>query len=162
MRTLIACCVVATLAVACGGSPKPAPVANAGAGTGNAAITMEPAEIRGNPSGSQFRMEPSDSSAAAAVVEGAFGKETIELTFIRDTKVRTCYETALAKSPSLAGQSTATFVVGADGKVTSATAAGLDTTVDSCVADAIKTMAFPAPSAATTVTYPLKFTLTNM
>jgi hypothetical protein len=64
-----------------------------------------------------------------------------------------CYETALATKPDLAGTITATFVIDATGKVTSSSADGMDKSVTSCIADAIKSATYPTQGrASVTVT----------
>ena len=64
---------------------------------------------------------------------------------------------AIDKKEEIDGSLKLVMETGTDGKVTTASAAGLDTAVDACVADAIKAAVFPAPTAPTTVTYPLTF-----
>jgi hypothetical protein len=72
-------------------------------------------------------------------------------------KVTYCYEQRLQAQPTLHGTVVATFTVAADGLVTRAVAAGVDSTVEQCVADVIQQIEFPKPRAgAVTVTVPLR------
>jgi hypothetical protein len=75
-------------------------------------------------------------------------------------KLQYCYEKELLVKPKLKGTLTATFVIGVDGKVTSAKATGLKdgAVVEECYVRVIEMIAFPKPKTAeVTVTYP--FTL---
>jgi flavin-dependent dehydrogenase len=75
-------------------------------------------------------------------------------------KLRYCYEKELIAKTKLKGTITATFVIGADGKVTSAKATGLKdgAAVEECYGRMIEMIAFPKPKTGeVTVTYP--FTL---
>jgi outer membrane biosynthesis protein TonB len=73
-------------------------------------------------------------------------------------QLRACYTKQLAKQPGLAGKLVVRFVVGTDGKVTSASAAvKLQDDVDACVLAGISKLEFDRPSTSHTITYPLKF-----
>jgi hypothetical protein len=61
-------------------------------------------------------------------------------------KVTYCYEKALLATPGLAGTVTVDFTIGADGKVATSSARGVDADVSTCVGAAIKAIEFPAPS----------------
>lgn len=75
--------------------------------------------------------------------------------------IRRCYETALGKSPALAGKLAVAFTINAKGDVVSASAG--DTTISdaamvTCVLSAVKGIQFPAPeSGVVQVTYPFHF-----
>ena len=71
-------------------------------------------------------------------------------------KLQYCYERELLAHPGIAGTVTATFEIGTGGAVTSSTATGL-ASVDTCVADMIKTIEFPPPATPTKVVYPFAF-----
>jgi hypothetical protein len=73
--------------------------------------------------------------------------------------IRLCYERRLSDDESLHGTTRLTFVIGPDGGVSAATAAGFDAAVDTCLADAIKRIRFPAPADGGTmrVKYPFTF-----
>ena len=69
-----------------------------------------------------------------------------------------CYEQELATNETLAGTSTAVFVIGEDGKVSGLTVSGLDAKVDGCLASVLGAIEFPAPKGGTVrVRYPLTF-----
>jgi TonB family protein len=77
-------------------------------------------------------------------------------------QVRHCYERRLAVNPTLAGQVSLRFVIGADGRVTAVTVAkdGLgDAEVASCLVARAKMWVFPQPAGGgiVTVTYPFRF-----
>ena len=75
--------------------------------------------------------------------------------------IRACYESALAKEPTLAGTVKVKFVIDRDGGVSSVSDGGSDlpdATVKSCVQGTFKAMSFPAPEGGiVTVTYPIVF-----
>jgi hypothetical protein len=73
--------------------------------------------------------------------------------------IRLCYERRLSNDESLHGTTSLTFVIGPDGGVSAATAAGFDAAIDACLADAIKRIRFPAPADGGTmrVKYPFAF-----
>jgi outer membrane biosynthesis protein TonB len=74
-------------------------------------------------------------------------------------EVRACYTRRLADKPALAGKVTATFAVGRDGAVTSASATGMDERVATCIANIIRGLTFPPPADGTAkVTFPFVFT----
>ena len=73
-------------------------------------------------------------------------------------ELRYCYESALQRNPTVHGRVSASFVIDATGAVTTATATGLgDATAESCVANAMRRWAFPAPDGGgvVRVTYPI-------
>ncbi len=72
-------------------------------------------------------------------------------------RLQYCYEKQLVAAPSLAGTVTARFVIGEDGKVRSSTATGLPS-VDACVADTIRRIAFPPPTEGAKVTAEISIT----
>ncbi|HEU0037370.1 MAG TPA: AgmX/PglI C-terminal domain-containing protein [Kofleriaceae bacterium] len=90
---------------------------------------------------------------------GPLDKDTIRRevrTHLR--RVEFCYEKALLERPTLAGTTTVKFVIAADGHVASATGAGFDPDVDTCVAKVVLAMRFPASNAGdTAVSYPFVF-----
>lgn len=57
-------------------------------------------------------------------------------------KIRACYEAELETQPTLAGKVTATFLIGAGGRVLNASARGLDVNVDACVEGVLKNVVF--------------------
>jgi outer membrane biosynthesis protein TonB len=111
------------------------------------------AGILGNASGSSAALGP----AAAA---GPLDKEAIRREVRAHLKpITLCYEQRLLEDATLQGTTRVTFVIGPDGKVTSSTGAGFDGKVDTCVADVIKGIAFPAPDGRgmMQVNYPFAF-----
>jgi hypothetical protein len=74
-------------------------------------------------------------------------------------RIRYCYEKALLNDPKLAGKLVASFTIGADGKVTSSTAAGVHADVESCVAAVFQAIEFPKPKGggSINVSYPFTF-----
>ena len=75
-------------------------------------------------------------------------------------RTRLCYENALRKQPKLAGTVTVAFVIGGDGRVTSAQGSGFpDDAVTACVSKVFQGLRFPAPAdgRAIPVKYPLQF-----
>lgn len=72
--------------------------------------------------------------------------------------IQICYEAQLLERPGIQGTTVVDFTIGGDGTVLAATARGFDAEVDRCVADAIKPIAFPKPSAPkVNVRYPFAF-----
>jgi hypothetical protein len=93
-------------------------------------------------------------------VKGELDKAIIRRYIKRNIqKLMYCYEKELLAKPKLKGTITATFVIGADGTVTSAKATGLkDAAVEECYGRVIQMIAFPKPKTGeVTVAYP--FTL---
>jgi hypothetical protein len=75
-------------------------------------------------------------------------------------KLLGCYYKELNAIPTLDGTLQATFTIGADGRVSTAHADGMGNTgVETCVADVVRRMQFPAPKGGTSlvVTYPVTF-----
>ena len=60
-------------------------------------------------------------------------------------RIRGCYEQALRTDPARSGRVTVSFVIGADGRVTSATATGVEPRLDAGVAGVVRTLAVPKP-----------------
>lgn len=78
--------------------------------------------------------------------------------FMHRSEFVACYTAAAATQPELRGKVLATFRVDTDGSVTDATATGLTTEIDECVATTIKKIQFPKISAAITISnYPFEF-----
>jgi hypothetical protein len=75
------------------------------------------------------------------------------------SKLSYCYEKQLLAQPTLAGDITVQFFIMPNGAVKSATAAGFDPAVASCVADVIRDIEFPASKGGggVQVNYPLTF-----
>jgi hypothetical protein len=70
-----------------------------------------------------------------------------------------CYEKALVASPSLRGTVQVQFFIKPDGTVASAAASGVDPDVATCVANVIRSLAFPKPAGGggVLVNYPVTF-----
>lgn len=78
-------------------------------------------------------------------------------------RIKHCYESYLVKHPGAGGKVVATFAIGPSGKVSSASATGMDAEVSMCVAKAIEAIAFPEPEGKNSVdvTYPFLFKPAN-
>jgi hypothetical protein len=77
-------------------------------------------------------------------------------------RLRMCYEQGLGRNPNLEGRVEVRFLIGSDGRVSSASAGASslpDSTVTSCVVSTFYAIGFPSPEAGTVrVTYPISFT----
>jgi hypothetical protein len=73
--------------------------------------------------------------------------------------IERCYESALRTQPDLAGPVSVEFVIGADGKVSSAHVGGGASAVDRCVEGVFKGIQFPAPDNGATVRVTYPFTM---
>ena len=107
----------------------------------------------------------SDISAGGgqAVIMGALDRSVIDAYIRRNlAKIRWCYEKELNKDPKLFGRIVINFIISATGAVSSSkvqrTTMG-NATVESCVADQIKKIRFPAPKGGgiVIVNYPFVF-----
>jgi hypothetical protein len=108
---------------------------------------------------------PNGTAAAVATVasKGAAGRLPPEVIqrIVRQNfeSFRHCYEQGLGRNPNLAGKMIVRFVIGLDGKVTSAQDFGSnmpDLQVRECVVQSFRELAFPNPEAgAVTVVYPI-------
>lgn len=97
-------------------------------------------------------------------IDGDYDKALARRYVRRHTdKFSYCYVKALLVTPTLTGTVTVRFEIGADGKVTAATASGVDAAVADCVAATVRAIEFPAPPAhaAVTLVYPLTFRFTR-
>lgn len=98
---------------------------------------------------------------AAPLVHGALDKDVIQRIMRRHvSQVRYCYERALQQDPSLTGKLKVKFVIGPDGKVTSAAALQpFQAEVDRCVLSVIRRLRFPSPQGGgvVIVNYPYLF-----
>ena len=70
-----------------------------------------------------------------------------------------CYEKELLANPDVQGVVTVSFVIGADGSVSTADASGLGAPMDECIADVFRGLVFPKPTGGgvVNVRYPLHF-----
>ena len=98
-----------------------------------------------------------------AVIMGALDRSVIDAYIRRNlAKIRWCYEKELNKDPKLFGRIVINFIISATGAVSSSkvqrTTMG-NATVESCVADQIKKIRFPAPKGGgiVIVNYPFVF-----
>jgi outer membrane biosynthesis protein TonB len=102
----------------------------------------------------------SGSASGSAAPAGSLAKESIRREIRAHLRpITLCYEQRLLEDPSLQGTTKVLFAVGADGHVTSSVGSGFDAKVDSCVADVIKGIVFPAPASGgmVQVSYPFVF-----
>jgi hypothetical protein len=90
--------------------------------------------------------------------QGELDRDTIQQYIEYHRKqIRYCYEKKRMAVPTLAGTVSVQFFITPRGTVASLTAAGLDREVASCVANAIRDIAFPSSSAGVWVKYPYHF-----
>jgi hypothetical protein len=95
-----------------------------------------------------------------ATVQGSLDKEIIRrLVRTHINEVRSCYSAGLKKNPKLAGRVTVNFVISGSGTVVSSMVESTtlaDTTVENCIAKAVKRWRFPKPTgdANVIVSYP--------
>jgi hypothetical protein len=97
---------------------------------------------------------------SCVVGEGGLDKAVIRRYIRRQLdKVRYCYEKELLAHPELAGTIATEFLIEPDGTVSSSTAHGISDAVDSCVADVMSHIVFPAAQThmPTSVHYPFTF-----
>jgi TonB family protein len=110
-----------------------------------------------------FASAPSAAMAKQNEVRGSLSREQIrDVVRMHLTEVRGCYERELVANPALTGRVTVHFVIGASGRVTSATVESStmpDTAVAACVEQAILTWIFPPPDGGgvVAVSYPFVF-----
>ncbi|MBL4634344.1 MAG: AgmX/PglI C-terminal domain-containing protein [Kofleriaceae bacterium] len=91
---------------------------------------------------------------------GALSRTIIRRVIRRNiNRFRYCYEKQLRLQPRLSGRVSATFTIGANGRVSKASATGMPTSVSRCVKMAILRMQFPAPQGGgvVKVSYPFFF-----
>lgn len=98
--------------------------------------------------------------APATVGGGLDAKEIVRLIERSSGRITYCYEKELLGRPTLAGQLDVRFEIGADGRVTAATATGFDERVGICVADTVDGITFPRPTSGkpVQVSCPIMFT----
>ena len=104
--------------------------------------------------------KPSQVRVGNSKVTGDLDKNIIRRYIRRKLpRIRNCYEKELLHKPNLQGRVTVNFVIDPSGDVSTAQATGLDKTVASCVAAAIKTIQFPKPKGGgvVNVRYPFNF-----
>jgi hypothetical protein len=101
------------------------------------------ADDRGGP---RKRPEPPSVSLGKPTVTGKLALDLVRR-YIYRNKVRFsyCYERVLHKKPGLAGRIDTSFEIDGAGKVTAATASGVDPEISECFAGVIKRIEFPKP-----------------
>lgn len=122
------------------------------------AAAPEPAVAKAPKSSPKGKSAPAPSKPAPA---GATLDRDAILAGVRSIspRARTCYENALRKQPSLKGTLTVSFVIGSNGRVSTASGSGFpDATVTECVSKAFMTLRFAAPADGKPV--PVKYPLT--
>ncbi len=105
-----------------------------------------------------MRLAPLAVVCALATVAAAYPDKSPIRRAIRAQmgRFRACYENALLKDPKLEGKVVAKFTIGVKGDVVDSTATGMPP-IDSCIADVIKTIKFPAYGSTMVVNYPFAF-----
>ncbi len=174
MRSLVL--VIGSLGVAaCWSSSSPKPVSNESSSEREIAV-VEAEDVDGSPeSPGLARKQAIEQARAAGILgkasvtpaptptpapQGPLGQESIRREVrARMGEIRLCYEQRLVDEPTLQGTTRVTFTIGSDGSVLSSTGTGFDPAVDTCVADVIKAIRFPAPDGGGTmrVNYPFIF-----
>lgn len=91
--------------------------------------------------------------------KGSLAKDVIRGVIMHNINdVKQCYEAQVAKNPDLSGRVVVRFIVGIDGKVTESRieeSTLKNATAESCIANAVKSWAFPSPKGGkVVVTYP--------
>lgn len=87
-------------------------------------------------------------SIGAPSVQGDLDKAVIRRTLKRvRPKISSCYEKALRLAPTLEGLVLVEFLIRNDGSVASSAVSGVSSEIASCVANVIKSVAFPKPAA---------------
>lgn len=96
-----------------------------------------------------------------ATTTGGLSRELVQRTIRRNlNQVRFCYEQGLQRRPDLEGRVSVRFMIGADGRVASASIADSSGTLDSvgqCAADSVRRWTFASSDGPTLVTYPFVF-----
>jgi hypothetical protein len=150
-----------TLTVVLKDVAKPADVPTIGMGTLGTGLSRGGSGFGVGSDGARGKYKGPVVTIAQPKVKGDLDKAIIRRYVKRNIqKLRYCYEKELIAKPKLKVTITATFVIGADGKVTSAKATGLKdgAAVEECYGRMIEMIAFPKPKTGeVTVTYP--FTL---
>ncbi len=106
---------------------------------------------------------PAESARAAPreATTGSLSREAIQGVIRKNTAIQRCFEQALRKQPKLAGKVTVSFVIGAQGSVTSASVQNStvsSTALERCVVDRVRSFRFPKPTGgAVAVAYPFVF-----
>lgn len=92
-------------------------------------------------------------------IDGALDKAIIRRYLKRNyQKLMYCYEKQLSTNNKLEGTVTARLTIEPDGKVSSASAKGVDANIETCVAGVVKGIEFPKPKSGTvTATWPLVY-----
>jgi hypothetical protein len=70
-----------------------------------------------------------------------------------------CYDKELVKAPKVDGTVQTKFAIELDGKVSDASATGMNADMQTCVVDVLQRIEFPRPTSKVDVTYPLAFKL---
>jgi len=154
----------------CGGAAKPDTATPA---PSNTAMAMDEDVVSGSAEHAQTPVDEQshDETIAAAQAAGVLGNTNpapsgdLDRDSIRSVvrsniqAITYCYEKRLLDVPDLAGTTTVNFTIAPDGKVEAASGAGFDPAVDACVADLVKTFAFPPPKGggSVQVSYPFVF-----
>lgn len=73
------------------------------------------------------------------------------------TNIRACYDTTLQTQPDAAGKMVVKFSIAANGRVTEASATGMDETLCACMADVFRAMVFPKGPGLIHISYPFTF-----
>jgi hypothetical protein len=113
----------------------------------------------GTPGGMQSRNSSATLSLGQPTVGGNLDKAIIRRYLKRNIqKLTYCYEKQLLANPKLEGTVTLELTIEDTGVVSTATAKGVDTNVETCIADVAKGIEFPKPkSGSVKSTWPLKF-----
>ncbi|MBX3160061.1 MAG: AgmX/PglI C-terminal domain-containing protein [Deltaproteobacteria bacterium] len=101
-------------------------------------------------------------AAGAGPVSDKMSASEISSVMKRNAKqLKNCYLTELAKKPELKGRVVAQFTIGRDGKVTRASASGIDPEVEACVQRIVEALTFTPTGSESKVSFPLIFSSPN-
>ena len=147
-----------------------APEASPGAGSGGepaaAGSGYDLSVFRGAGSGVRGPGSPRVSLGGPSV-SGAVPSESIErIVRLRYGRIRSCYDAALLRNPTLAGRAAVRFLIREDGAIERVTDSGSeirDKGLLFCVVRAFQSLQFPeSKSGTTTVVYPIRFDLPRL
>lgn len=162
MRVVALHFVVVTMA-ACAPAPE-AKTASPGASVAGTPSASPPAASTSAPTAASSTSAPDSGHAPLVRIGDIASPATFDVASTLSTlvlpQIQSCYETALATTPSLHGKMLVSFDVNGQGAVTSASETKSTTNnppLFACIKSALTATAFPKPPGTATVTMPLVF-----